>query len=164
MPAAALIALLAFIAPLAAHAEIAGMARIIDGDTIDIAGQRIRLHGIDAPETKQTCRAEGRTYRCGRDATSALEARIGQHPVTCHRKDTDRYGRAVAVCWIGAENLNAWMVWQGWAVAYRRFSKDYVAAENDARKARRGIWKGTFIAPWDWRRGKRLTCRRTHAG
>ncbi len=72
---------------------VTGRATIVDGDTLDIGGKRIRLHGIDAPESRQNCRTETQTYRCGRDATTALTDKIGQHPVTCHRKDTDRYGR-----------------------------------------------------------------------
>ena len=154
MPFISVLLLVLFL-PATTNAEIVGKARIIDGDTIDIAGQRIRLHGIDAPEAMQTCRAEGRTYRCGRDATTALAGKIGQRPVACHQKDTDRYGRVVAVCWIGAENLNAWMVWQGWAVAYRRFSKDYVLHEDAAKEARRGVWRGQFQMPWEWRSARR---------
>ena len=75
--------------------------------------------------------------------------------MACRRKDIDRYGRIVAVCWIGSDNLNAWMVWQGWAVAYRRFSTDYVLHEDAAKKARRGLWRGEFHMPWDWRSARR---------
>ena len=135
---------------------VTGRAAVVDGDTLDIGDKRIRMYGIDAPETRQSCRTETQTYRCGRDATTALGDKIGQRPVACHRKDVDRYGRIVAVCWIGADDLNAWMVWHGWAVAYRRFSTDYVLHEDAAKKARRGIWRGRFIMPWKWRRGDRL--------
>ncbi len=134
---------------------VTGRATIVDGDTLDIGGKRIRLYGIDAPESRQNCQTESLSYRCGQDATAALADKIGQRPVTCHRKDVDRYGRIVAVCWIGAEDLNAWMVWQGWAVAYRRFSTDYVLHEDTARKARRGLWQGEFQMPWDWRLARR---------
>ncbi len=85
----------------------------------------------------------------------ALTDKIGQSSVACHPKDTDRYGRIVAVCWIGTENLSAWMVWQGWALAYRRFSTDYVIHEDAAKKARRGLWRGEFQMPWDWRSARR---------
>ncbi len=134
---------------------VTGRATIVDGDTLDIGGKRIRLHGIDAPESQQNCQTESLSYRCGRDATTALADKIGQRPVACHRKDVDRYGRLVGVCWIGTEDLNAWMVWQGWAVAYRRFSTDYVLHEDAAKKARRGIWRGQFQMPWDWRSARR---------
>ena len=134
---------------------VTGRTTVVDGDTLDIGGKRIRLHGIDAPESGQTCRTESLSYRCGRNATTALADKIGQRPLACHRKDTDRYGRIVAVCWIGAENLNAWLVFHGWAVAYRRFSTDYVLHEDAAKKARRGIWRGEFQMPWDWRSARR---------
>ena len=145
--------------PLTAAADITGKPRVIDGDTIAIAGQRIRLHGIDAPESKQTCLAEGRRWACGRNATFAVAELIGRNWVTCRRRDVDRYKRVVAVCNVaGPEgpNINRWIVSRGWALAYRRYSTDYVAAETEARKARIGIWRGKFVAPWDWRRGERL--------
>lgn len=138
---------------------IVGRAIIIDGDTIQIAGNRIRLHGIDAPEAKQTCVTAGIKWACGQNAIAALSAIIEREPVHCRHKDMDRYGRVVAVCNLaGADgpDLNAAMVRQGWALAYRRYSKDYVADEDAARKVKAGLWGGQFVAPWDWRRGKRL--------
>lgn len=138
---------------------IVGRAKIIDGDTIQIAHQRIRLFGIDAPETKQSCVAAGKKWSCGRNATFGLSAIIERQWVYCRQKDKDRYGRVVAVCNLaGADgpDVNAAMVRQGWALAYRRYSKDYVADEDIARKAKAGLWVGQFVAPWDWRRGKRL--------
>ena len=82
---------------------------------------------------------------------------INHRPVTCEERDRDRYGRIVAVCYAGGEDLNAWMVLQGLAVAYRRYSLGYVDQEADARLARRGIWATRFVLPWEWRRGKRLS-------
>ncbi len=139
----------------AAATEIAGTASVIDGDTIEVHGRRIRLHGIDAPESRQTCTAEGKPYRCGQEAALALADKIGRRPVTCEQRDVDRYGRVVGVCRAGGEDLNRWMVAEGLALAYRRYSHDYVAAELAAQKAGRGIWRGEFEAPWDWRRAKR---------
>ena len=131
-----------------------GKPKIIDGDTIRIGNIRIRLHGIDAPEAKQTCTAGGIEWPCGREATKALVKAIADRSVSCNRRDVDRYGRIVSVCRAGAINLNAWMVGQGWAIAYRRFSMDYVQDEDEARGARRGLWRGEFVMPWDWRRNR----------
>ncbi len=88
---------LLFLPPLA-WADITGKARVIDGDTIEVAGQRIRLHGIDAPESRQLCRRDGERWRCGKDATSALKAFLGSRPVSCEELDRDRYRRIVAKC------------------------------------------------------------------
>ncbi|MBT4052868.1 MAG: thermonuclease family protein [Bacteroidetes Order II. Incertae sedis bacterium] len=131
------------------------MPKITDGDTIRIGSTRIRLHGIDAPEAKQTCTADGKEWRCGWEATNTLANIVGRHWVTCTKRDTDRYGRVVAVCRAGPINLNAWMVGNGWAVAYRRYSKDYIRDEDDARRGRKGMWRGEFVMPWEWRRIKR---------
>ena len=132
-----------------------GIPKVTDGDTIRIGKARIRLHGIDAPEAKQTCTAGGKEWRCGFEATNALANIIGENWITCVRKDTDRYGRIVAVCRVGEIDLNAWMVGNGWALAYRRFSLDYVADEIKAMREKRGIWRGQFSPPWEWRRKKR---------
>ncbi len=120
-----------------ALANVAGVASVIDGDTIEVHGQRIRLHGIDAPESRQLCRSDGKPWQCGKDAANALADKIARRPVTC-------------------EDLGEWMVQQGLALAYRRYSHDYVDEEADAQAARRGIWGGEFVKPWEWRRGKRL--------
>ena len=142
--------------------ELAGRASVIDGDTIEIHGQRIPLYGIDAPESAQQCErkpapaeAEGKSWPCGRRAAFALADHIGARTVTCTPKDRDRYGRIVAVCFAGGEDVNAWMVRQGWAIAYRHYSLDYVAAEDAARQAGAGIWAGAFTPPWEWRHGQR---------
>jgi endonuclease YncB( thermonuclease family) len=135
---------------------IVGRASVTDGDTVVIRDIRIRLHGIDAPESAQTCQdATGKDYRCGQAAALALSDRIGQSPISCEPRDTDRYGRTVAVCRKGGEDLNAWMVAQGHAIAYRRYSPDYVAAEANAKAAKRGVWAGTFQEPTDYRKAKR---------
>jgi endonuclease YncB( thermonuclease family) len=132
-------------------ADVIGRASVIDGDTIEIHGQRIRLFGIDAPEASQTCTIGGRSYRCGQEAALALSEFIGQRPVACEQRDVDRYGRIVAVCRLGGEDLGAWMVSRGWALAYSRYSRDYFDEELTARANKRGIWRGTFVRPWLWR-------------
>jgi endonuclease YncB( thermonuclease family) len=140
--------------PTASAADLIGQASIIDGDTIEIHGQRIRLFGIDAPEHDQLCEAGGNQYRCGQQASFALADQIGKQTVDCVPRDVDHYGRVVAVCSAAGEDLNAWMVRQGWALAYRHYSTAYVADEDAADLAGAGIWRGTFIAPWDWRHGQ----------
>jgi endonuclease YncB( thermonuclease family) len=148
-----LIGLLAFATPYSAHAEIAGRASVIDGDTIEIAGQRIGLFGIDAPESAQLCVAESQ-WRCGQQAASSLSTFIGSHMVHCSERDRDQDQRVVAVCRLSGPtgpDLNAMMVSEGWALAYRDYSTDYVADEQDARVRRVGIWRGSIQAPWDWR-------------
>ena len=140
----------------AAPEIIAGQASVIDGDTLEIRGERIRLFGIDAPASGQTCLdAKGRSYRCGQKAALVLDARIGEGVVTCERKDTDRYGRVVALCRAFGEDLGAWMVGLGWALAYRTYSTRYVAAEELARSRGLGMWAGRFVQPWEWRREHR---------
>jgi len=130
-----------------------GKPRIVDGDTIWIGDTKIRLHGIDAPETKQECyRKNGRKYRCGVASTEALRDLIGSEPVSCKGENYDRYNRLIAVCYNGTVNLNAELVRLGWALAYRRYSKDYVSVENEAQDAKRGMWAGEFESPWKWRR------------
>lgn len=132
--------------------QVTGVASVIDGDTIEIHGTHIRLHGVDAPESAQLCFRPDRTqWRCGQQAALVLADRIGEAPVVCRRTDTDQYGRTIAVCFRGTENLNAWMVAEGWAVAYRQYSMDYVADEERAKRAKLGIWSGSFEVPWDWR-------------
>ena len=136
-------------------ADLIGRASIIDGDTLEIHGQPVRLFSIDAPGARQTCEAGSQTYRCGQQAALALADRIGQQTVACEPRDTDRYGRIVAVCRAGGEDVNAWLVSQGWALAYRHYSTAYVDEEDVARTARLGVWRGAFTAPWDWRHGER---------
>ena len=114
------ILLLILLLPLGALAAPSTPARVIDGDTIDISGQRIRLHGIDTPEAKQTCQREGVTWLCGAEATKTLKELIGSSDVSCTERDRDRYGRIVAVCQANGVDLNAAMVLSGMALAYRK--------------------------------------------
>ncbi len=136
--------------------ESSGTARVIDGDTIEVAGVRNRLHGIDAPEKNQTCLTrDGVKWACGKEAGKALVRKIANHSVICKGKKRGIYHRIISVCYAGGVNLNAWMVRHGWAVAYRRYSHDYVALEVAAGAARLGLWSGSFVMPWKWRRDKR---------
>lgn len=135
-----------------------GPVRVIDGDSIERAKVKIRLHGIDAPERRQTCRdARERDWPCGQEATAALKRLIGGRDAACRSIERDRYGRSVADCRIGALDLNGEMVRQGWAVAYRKHSMAYVAEEDEARRAKRGLWRGRFETPEAYRARQRLT-------
>lgn len=134
---------------------IQGVGSVIDGDTIEIRGKRIRLHGVDAPESSQNCTQDGKLWRCGQQAALALSDMIGQRIVRCEQKDTDRYGRLVCECFVEEKNINSWLVENGWAVAYRKYSMDYVAEEGKAKATGAGIWSSTFDNPSDYRKGKR---------
>ena len=140
----------------AAQSPVVGVASVIDGDTLEIHGKRLRLHGIDAPESGQFCEKDGEQYRCGQQAALALSDKIGRAIIRCEQRDIDRYKRIVAVCSLGNLDLNAWMVRQGWAIAYRQYSRDYVDDESAAQAEKAGIWAGRFIKPSKWRRGGRL--------
>jgi len=134
-----------------------GTASIIDADTIEIHGERIRLVGVDAPESGQKClSARGQFVRCGTEAANALDAWINRNPVTCDIEGKDRYDRSLGECTVRGLSVQEWLVTNGYALAYRSYSKAYVPAELKARKAKTGVWAGKFIAPWDWRKGKRL--------
>ena len=141
----------------AAYAEpIAGQATVIDGDTIEVHGERIRLNGVDAPESRQDCeRADGSVYRCGKDAAFALSDFIARGTVFCERRGVDRYKRTIAVCQVRGDDIGAWLVRTGHALAFRRYSTDYVPEEAVAENAKAGMWQGRFVPPWDWRKGGR---------
>lgn len=143
---------LATAGPLAAQERISGRAKIIDGDSLEIAGAGVRLFGIDAPEGRQTCTRDGREWRCGDAAPAELRRLVGSRELTCVKRDVDGYGRIVAVCRVGNTDLGAAMVRAGLAVAYRRYSDDYVDEEREAKAARRGLWAGDFTLPEEWRR------------
>ena len=133
--------------------RLTGPVRVVDGDTIRLGEHRIRLHGIDAPESDQACLdPQGAPWACGDAATERLSDLIGDDPVYCSERDIDRYQRIIGECFADGSNLNAALVAEGFAFAYRRFSLDYAALEDEAREARRGIWAGTVQAPWDHRR------------
>ena len=123
---------------------IIGNARVIDGDTININNNKIRLHGIDAPETKQTCKLDSVDWFCGKQSTEELKKIINNQSVECTVNDIDIYNRYVAICLVNDINLNQWMVKNGWAIAYRYYSTDYIIEEKYARDNKLGIWKSEF--------------------
>ncbi len=129
-----------------------GGYQVIDGDSLRHGTTQVRLNGIDAVEYGQHCTdANGKDYACGKLATESLRNLIRRRMISCRAVDRDRYGRTVALCGDGAFDLNEAQVRAGWAVAYRKHSLAYLAAERDARMARRGIWAGQFEMPEDYR-------------
>lgn len=137
--------------PTAARA-ITGPARVVDGDTIDIAGMRVRLEGIDAPETGQSCdRRDGSSFDCGLAATRLLTELTHGRDVTCEERGRDKYSRTLAVCFAGGVELNGEMVRHGLAWAFVKYSHSYVAIEAEARALRIGIWDGDSEPAWAYR-------------
>ena len=136
-------------------ANVTGPATVIDGDTIVVAGERVRLEGIDAPELRQECIAYGQPWACGRTAAEWLKEHLNGRQVECVGHARDRYQRLLAVCYVGGDSINERIVREGWALAFRRYSADYVQAESAARRAGAGIWRGEFTTPWEWRQQDR---------
>ncbi|WP_288901658.1 thermonuclease family protein [uncultured Sneathiella sp.] len=132
---------------------LTGAVTVTDGDTIRLGNTKIRLHGIDAPESRQNCYSASETlYPCGSKSTAYLRRLVGSKQVYCDGQSKDRYGRLIAVCYAGDKNLNAEMVRSGWATAYSYYSKSYVIHELIARILNLGIWEGQFMEPYKWRK------------
>ena len=126
---------------------VAGLTRVIDGDSLMVGGTEIRLYGIDAPELNQRCRRDGRDVSCGKEASRQLVALIAGQVVTCERRDVDRYSSTVAVCRAGGVDLGQSMVAAGHAVAFGAYGRE----ETSARAELKGIWASDFMRPRDWR-------------
>ena len=151
---------LLFLPAMAEAADITGIAKIREGDQIVIGNSRIRLGGIDAPSVDQLClNTKGERWTCGVAARDELIKYTDNKTWTCHlRQAADRRGRQVARCEVDGEDIQKWMVKNGWALAHTRVSHDYDPDEKAAREAKAGMWQGAFIAPWDWRiRNKKTT-------
>lgn len=138
--------------------KVIGIPRIIDGDTVHINETKMRLSGIDAPETDQLCLdAKGQKWACGASAKNELMKYAGERIWTCQIIKIDRYGRSLASCEANNEDIEKWMVRNGWALAYKHYSHKYDADEAAARDTQTGLWSGAFIAPWDWRHRNKKT-------
>lgn len=134
---------------------VAGVAQVVDGDTIGIGEVRVRLEGIDAPETAQTCQRKWvGWWACGTAATAHLAKLIGDRPVSCSPRGLDKYGRTLAVCFVDGRDLNALMVRQGYAWAFVKYSSSYVKEEALARAEGLGIWQGEATPAWEFRAGR----------
>jgi endonuclease YncB( thermonuclease family) len=129
-----------------------GSPRVVDGDTIEMSGTRIRLEAIDAPELHQSCHdANGRVWPCGSVAARELRTVINGREVRCEPSHLDQYRRVLAICYgPDGTDINAWMVRQGWALAFRNSTR-YRSEQREAETAKRGLWAGTFTRPWEWR-------------
>ncbi|KNG92538.1 thermonuclease family protein [Pseudaestuariivita atlantica] len=142
----------------AASAEFAGKVRVIDGDTFDVGGTRVRLHGIDAPEQDQTCDAKGNRFACGVWVTAQVNAMYGGRVARCEPVDRDRYGRVVARCRVAGRDVGEEIVAAGLARAYRRYSMAYDLTEKQAEVADRGLWSFNMTQP-SWHRQTRAVGR-----
>lgn len=128
--------------------QISGAGRAVDGDSLFVGRDEVRMQGIDAPEGRQTCTREGRTWACGDAARDELRRLIGKDVVQCRVFERDKHGRYLAACSAGGRDLNAGMVASGMAVAYG----GYLREQGDAKAKRRGLWASEFQQPRDWRR------------
>lgn len=136
--------------------EVYTQAYIHDGDTLKLNGIKYRLSGIDAPELDQTCKnSGGAKYDCGIDSRNALRVLTKDEQVKCESSGRDRYKRELGICYIGVTNINAWMVEKGHAIAYRKYSQDFVSQEENAKQLKVGIWQGDFVNPEIYRKIKR---------
>jgi endonuclease YncB( thermonuclease family) len=138
-------------APAAAQAPVYGTGRAKDGDSLMAGNTEVRLFGIDAPEFDQTCTKNGMGWSCGASAADKLAQLVTGKNVVCSSAGTDQYKRILGRCMVGATDVNRAMVASGYAVAFRRYSSDYVSAEDSAKATKRGIWAGTFQLPSDYR-------------
>ncbi len=141
--------------------EISGIPKIVDGDTIHLKSYKIRLEGIDAPEMKQKCKLQylkvsfisfSKDYFCGAKSKKKLIDKINKSSVACKIISKDKYKRYLATCYKKKTNLNKWMVRNGHAVAYLRYSKRYIMDEEYAKKKGLGLWRGAFLRPEKWRK------------
>ena len=126
--------------------------KIIDGDTIHLNNEKIRFTGIDTPELKQICNKNNEIVYCGIEARKLLIDKIGKNKVNCVREGKDQYKRTLAECFINDISLSRFLVREGYAFAYRKYSKKFIKDENFAKKNNMGMWSMKFDYPWDWRK------------
>ena len=128
--------------------------KIVDGDTIHLNGEKIRFTGIDTPELKQTCIKEGVINPCGVIAKEILIEKISDNKVVCISEGKDQYKRTLAECFVNNVSLSSYLVRRGYAFAYRKYSKKFIADEDYAKVNQIGMWSMEFDYPWDYRKLK----------
>ena len=126
--------------------------KIVDGDTIHLNGEKIRFSGIDTPELKQTCSKNNEVIYCGIKAKELLIEKIGKNNVQCIRDGKDQYKRTLAECFVNEISLSSYLVRNGYAFAYRKYSKKFISDEDYARTNNLGMWSMMFEYPWDYRK------------
>ena len=133
--------------------DFVGQASVVDGDTLEIHGMRIRLWGVDAPESSQLCRGEDSLqYRCGAQAANDLDSFIARRPVNCTPVAADQYGRTVATCSVAGADIGEWLVHNGLALDWPQYSKGkYGSSQREADRSGRGMWAGSYVEPWLFR-------------
>jgi endonuclease YncB( thermonuclease family) len=129
--------------------------KVIDGDTININGEKIRFFGIDAPEIDQECIKNGKTIKCGVMAKKALEAVISRNVPICEKKGLDKYKRIIAECFVNNYSLSKYLVLNGYAFAYKKYSKKFIYSEKRAKILKKGLWSMKFEYPWKFRKKKK---------
>ncbi len=134
-----------------AESAVVGVPEVVDGETVRVAGKTFRLHGIDAPDIAQTCEIRGRPYNCGRVSMTALMDLVAGVRIRCVPRSGAAGEPVEANCHATGYDLSEGMVHTGWALAMPRQGTKYARIEAKAKKARRGLWKGTFTLPWEWR-------------
>lgn len=137
------------------RADQTSAANVIDGETLEMQGQVVKLFGIDALETEQICLNGNRPWPCGEESVRSLAGLIGVQPVRC-QTIRNASGYILATCDLNGQDLAAWMVASGWAFADKAQSMDYAPQEEAAQGANEGVWSGDFVTPTEWREGKRL--------
>ena len=130
----------------------ADVLRVIDGDTIVLNGEKIRFSGIDTPELKQKCIKNNQKVFCGMLAKKLLLEKIGNKTPKCIREGKDIYKRTLAECFINGESLSVFLVKNGYAFAYRKYSQKFIKEEEFAKKNKNGLWSMKFEYPWDFRK------------
>ncbi len=151
-PLAAMAAMLLIsVAPAGAQTATVGTPEVVDGETVRVAGKTFRLHGIDAPDLAQKCEIRGRVYNCGRVSMTALMDLVAGVEIRCVPRRGANASPVLANCFADGYDLSEGMVHTGWALAMPRHDTKYARIEAKAKKAKRGLWKGKFAPPWEWR-------------